>query len=1292
MQTNTEALNPLFSIQAMVQEINTVQKKKTVPALESIAKNIGATVKDGVQNVSKKFFDISKAFANNYLKLDKSRTRIHIEFLKEIKSIEDVKKLNLTLWNILQLVRMKPEQFQKTSDFLKGLIETLNKLAGKSFKVALGITALAGAFMLFGFVNLVAVTKAVIALKLLSMAVGSFIMSIVKAFKTVGIIKTFFILKNIPDILHEMGFAVAAISLGLYLVNKVNWNSVAKLTLSIVALGISVRFISEKGKFSTAFLIITLSFALLSMAGSLKKFGEVAWSTIGKFPLFIASLGLTFRLWTKTKLGLLTTLSFSLFLISLSLFELKKVSWSSAMILPPFIAGLALSFRLFNKGITPLQMIAFSFAFMLFTFSFDMLTDIDVQAVWVVAGAIVGIGVALKFLLKGGASSSFGVNVEGNYISVIAKSIISLALGVGVLVYIFSTASWQSIVAGFTVLTGLLLTLGFVLKKLDGTNGSFTFNRNTSIQRMGGKKQTPPILRFALGLAILLLTIDAFNELSWNGALQVIMFIVALSTVFIILDKLSKGGKPRAPQGLFGFSIGLAILLLTIDAFNEINWVPAFRLLIFVGLLGLTLRLFPKQVGSGLFTFSLSLLMIQGLLWLISNTNYNETNLQLYFTSLIGLVVIGGIIGKTLFGAIMKGSIALFAMSIPLLIITHALNKIGKNFNLQAFQNTLMFTGAIGILGAVFALASVLMTPIIIGSIAVIALAVTTIIAAESLVLMNNINLNTENLSKFIEGIKILSLGLFSVFGYALIAIIPALAMIPVSIAMLTTAGLFALISYIPISNDKITSFTESIKILLNGLTNLSIIQLGEAIIKAGMMIPISLSMLLSAGTIALISKIPVNVPNIYKFGQGLKQIIDRINDLGFWDLGKTAAKSLLLLPISSTALLSALALKGISELTIKPEQMDNFGESLKILIRKIAESFEENKKILSSDGFVNGLKTITTLVSTIGAVPKIFTDIANMQFNEYEVKDGKLVLTKTSKFTPEMMKTVGQNLYMMLSALSETISNVATKLAANGQANLAASLLLKSINDSISPIVSTFKTISEVGYLSNPDEARKTVDALKLFTDEYITVFGKFGSKEAKDNSYVATATAWNMGQFFYNIKKFWDLKAIQLPTDYLMKFVDNLADSQKWQKVSKNLKELRDSFWSMSKAINSINFEKATQLNNLMYKLTDRNNAYTLQQILEELKELIGLVYKKQSISTGDGNSNNSLNTQPINNTTNNSTIINPKSSEKTNDKRTAESLLQSILDYLEGMNIPVIPNVQKVFVTNNQSNAGY
>ena len=65
MQTNTEALNPLFSIQALVQEINTVQKTKTVPTLELIAKHISGTFKSVKQGVSKTFFDVSKAFSNN---------------------------------------------------------------------------------------------------------------------------------------------------------------------------------------------------------------------------------------------------------------------------------------------------------------------------------------------------------------------------------------------------------------------------------------------------------------------------------------------------------------------------------------------------------------------------------------------------------------------------------------------------------------------------------------------------------------------------------------------------------------------------------------------------------------------------------------------------------------------------------------------------------------------------------------------------------------------------------------------------------------------------------------------------------------------------------------------------------------------------------------------------------------------------------------------------------------------------------------------------------------------------
>ena len=144
-------------------------------------------------------------------------------------------------------------------------------------------------------------------------------------------------------------------------------------------------------------------------------------------------------------------------------------------------------------------------------------------------------------------------------------------------------------------------------------------------------------------------------------------------------------------------------------------------------------------------------------------------------------------------------------------------------------------------------------------------------------------------------------------------------------------------------------------------------------------------------------------------------------------------------------------------------------------------------------------------------------------------------------------------------------------------------------------------------------------------------------------------------------------------------------MSDSQKWQKIQKNLKQLKDDFWSISKAINNINLEKATKLDNLLYKLTERNNSYTLQQILEELKELIGLIYEKQNVSydsVGSGNSENSTNQKIINN------ITNQNNSTVNNKPKDSNEILLRILEYLEGMQLPVVPNVQKVFVTNKDS----
>ena len=1281
MQSNTEAVNPLFSIQALVQEIVNTQKTKVVTFLESIAKSINGFS----EGVTKTYFDISEYFkTHKSIGVDKSKTKISVSFFKNIKSLEDVKKINNTLYNLLRILQLKPEQLQKTNDFFERFTDLLSKFGNKAFKVSFGITAIALSFMLFGFVNLVSIFKAVIALKLLSLAVGGFILTIIKAVSKAGIIKTFFVLRQIPDILHELGFAVAAISIGLYLTNNVNWSTVAKLTTSIIALGIAARFISEKGSFGTAFLLITLSFAILSMTNALKRFNKIEWTSILKFPVFLAGLGLSFKIWDKTKLGLLTVLGISLLMITLSLFELKSVNWSSALILPPFILGLGFAFKTFNKGVTPWQMIAFGISFMLFVFAFDMLTDVDVQAIWVVAAAIVGIGIALKFLLKGGASSTFGVNVEGNFLSIIAKSLISIALAVGVLVYVFNNASWQAVLSGVLTLTTVLGVLGFVLKKLDGTNGSFSINK--TITRNGGKKQTPPIIRFAIGLAILLLTIDAYNELSWTGALQVIMFITVLSTLFILLDKIGKGGKSKAPSGLFGFSIGLAILLLTIDAFGEIEWGAAFKLLGFIALLGLTLQLFPKRAVKGFFLFSLGLLVIQGVLWLISNTNYSIDNITVFVTTTAILIGMFVLINK-FFGSIVKASIAVFMMAIPVMMLSNTLRKVGGSFSLDYFENVLLFIVSVGALGAVFSLLSLISVPILIGSGVMIILALSTILAAESLKMINDHKINVLNVEMFMKSIETLSIGLFKNFGYILGALIPAAMLIPVSLSLLTTAGLITLISNITIDNVNIIQFTEGIKNIITNLNNISLDNLAESVIKSAMLIPISASMLLAAGTIALISKIDVKVENVYKFGQSLKQLIDRVNDLSGWNLAKTAIKAALLLPISGVALLAATALKGIASLDIQPESIQKFGESLSLIIETLAKSFDDNKKILTSKGFVEGMSSIKEIINSISMVPKIFTDVANMRFGVYEVKNGKLVMVDTLPFNDDIMKKVGDNLYLMMEGLANTLQSVMKRLSStNVVSAMQSNLLLKGISDTISPIVAIFKQISEVPFLSNESETQKVLNSFDTFTNGVSDVFMKIGTTELKNSSFIAKDVSWNIGQFFNYISKFWDMNSIQKPTDILFKFVDSLSDSQKWQKIQKNLKQLKDDFWSISKAINNINLEKATKLDNLLYKLTEKNNSYTLQQILEELKELIGLIYEKQNVSydnnSGNNNSEIPTNQKIINNITNqNNSTINNKPKDST-------EILQRILEYLEGMQIPVVPNVQKVFVTNKDS----
>ena len=1260
MNSVTENSNVFFSIQSLLTEIKD-DGKKSLSFLESIAKHY----------VSDKNKSSVKGSGNN--------ENITINFFSQIKNFNDVRKLNLTLWNILQLVRTTPEKFTQLNEHLDNFSASLNKIAKQGFKTALTFTAIAGSMMLFNFVSLVSIFKGAIALKVLSFAVGGFIMTIVKSIMTLGIIKTFLVLRAIPEILESIGMSTLFIGVSLYLIEKIKWSAVFKLISTIIMLGIATKSLNSEAKFSTAFILISLSIAILSMGTGLKIFETIKWEAITKFVLFVGGLGIAFKTWNKTRIGLITALGLSIIMYTIALSQWNDINNNVLWKFPVFITSLGISFGLLTKMISYQSLMGYAFSVMFFAIAFFLLTDISFAPLLTLTGVLLLLGLTLRYLYNGGNAVQLGGE---NLITAAAKSILQLAIGLGILVYVFENTSWQSITTGFGILIGLMVSFAIVMRKINGTSSSFTFNKNVNINKsVSGKKNSPPILQFAIGLAILLLTIEAFNEISWGGAGQAILFIIAITGAIVLMNKLGGKGKTR---GLFGFALGLAILLLTIDGFNELNWDSAKNLLLFIAGLGIALRLFGKNMKS-MFAFSLGLLTTYLTLWLVSNSNIDYEKITYFGIAITGLVAVFWLISKFA-GSLIKSSLVLILMSISLMLLIIPIKSITKNISFDTLQNVGYFVASVGMLAIMYGIISFFVLPVIIGAGVIILLSIGTILAAERLSAINGIEINSNNIMIFTKAVAHLSMELFKILPFVGLGLIAAVALIPISVSLMITATSIMVLSSIPINIDSITYFTDSIKYIIESLNKIGITSIGESLLKSVGLIPIFGSMLIGAGTISLISSIKINTENIRKFTESLNLLVKEINTLGAWDLVKTSAKSVLLLPIVTVSLASATALASIQKLDVEPNKISKYGESLNLLVSSIANVVKDNKHILTDKDFILGMNGINTIINGITSVPQAIENLANLKFGEYEVKNGKLVLVGTQPFNEDTLKRVSNNLKMIIDGLIYSMVKINNSSNLKNIDNLE---IFKAVVHNFTPLVNIFKLISENELLSNPQRTNDTINGLKSFSNSMIENINLLGTKQLKDNSWIMKDVGYNVGMFFYNFKKNYEEKILQQANDIVFKFVDTLSDDSKWKKIEKNLKRLKDDFWSISKSINSIDLNKATQLNNLLYNMVDKNNSQTLSEILNELTTLVGLIQEKQESSNNTGISSLSTNYDIGNSkNSNNVEIINNKPSKNVDNQRPVEKILSDILSRLEEMNIPTPPTVQKVFVTNNNN----
>lgn len=717
--------------------------------------------------------------------------------------------------------------------------------------------------------------------------------------------------------------------------------------------------------------------------------------------------------------------------------------------------------------------------------------------------------------------------------------------------------------------------------------------------------KTPMLLSFATGIAILTLSMSALDEISWSGPLKLLAFIGALG---LILKIFSMGAKSKAPM-LTSFALGIGILVLSMYALDEISWSGPIKLLSFIAGLGLVLKLFglggsrAKAPGLVGFAFGLGLLVIA--MYAMNELPYEAMFKTLAFIAGLGLVL--KLIPKTAGITMMMISGGLLMMAASFLVVS--LSPMSWEKMLMFGATILMVTAITLILGAVGSIA-------VLGSVFMLAISITTLITAGVFGLISIIPLDFVAVAKLMGTLTLVafSFAVLSVIGIP--ATLGSVLMLPVTITALIMATTMMMIN--DLSFENVGAFLTAIWGLATtfaAITPLAII----AAVGAILLMPVAVASAFFAGVLFNITKLQITPDKIEKYNYGVEAILKSINKFGVIELTKASIKAALLIPLAASALMTALALRGITSLDISESKMDAFGVFVSKFVRVMTNTINENTEGLEK--IEPGLKGIMGLTNVASDLVDIVTSFANMNYNVYEVKNGKLTLVGTRKITDAEIAQVGVNVGKLIQGLLAPLAIIASDddewdfgngvkvknpFAGGwfGDKNSGVNRLEK-IGNAFKPLSESIANFSSNTILLDENNMSIFKKNLGLFIDTIGNIFTKtesWGKKAGK-------VAIENIADFMDGFEDF-ETEKFSSVTESMNKFLDKLADQSKWVIIGKNLKTLSNSFKEISTNINMLNLEKALVLERNLKLMTEKKSNKALEEILKRLEEMIGLL----------------------------------------------------------------------------------
>lgn len=445
---------------------------------------------------------------------------------------------------------------------------------------------------------------------------------------------------------------------------------------------------------------------------------------------------------------------------------------------------------------------------------------------WASAGLLIvfisSIVTVLYLVTKKKVSLTGGIKKGGN-----TNALVSFALGISILLIAINaipevdwSQAWKIIL--FITAISLALHTGALLSK-------FT----------GGGKGNEGMLKFAFGVGLLLLTVLAVSEIGdkdWLATGKLILFIVLISLAVATGSLIGKGkdkglGSGSGLKGVFGFALGIAILVLTIYAVGEItmsNWIAAGFLILFIAAISFTLAFSAKISGSTSDKPSWQALSIAGSIAIVAASmlllNKIDDPIKLLENAAIMtgtfllFAIVSGILGKIV-NPIQMASVAIVAGII--LISSISMKILGSTPSDGLLMKAGIMTGTFLLFSAMAVGLSFLGPLIFVGAGVMILLGASMLLAAITLKIVSESKIDTGKIKNFVKGLKLLTIGVNNIgLKKTLKASMTAVALRPVLKSSLNFAYLLKSISGVEVKDDEMQNFLKALTSFVDSFSN----------------------------------------------------------------------------------------------------------------------------------------------------------------------------------------------------------------------------------------------------------------------------------------------------------------------------------------------------------------------------------------------------------------------------------------------------------------------------------------